>query len=67
MTNNGIQLRQMTEHETKRTSWLLLHPRAEGRQIPQIATCYRCGKVRKIENMREVGNDVYRCKDGCNG
>lgn len=63
---NG-QPKQMTEHETKRASWLFMHPRAEGRQIPQTATCYRCGKVRKIGNVREVGNDVYRCKDGCNG
>lgn len=38
-----------------------------GIQLRQMTTCYRCGKVRKIGNVMEVGNDVYRCKDGCNG
>ena len=56
MTYNGIHLRQMTEHETKRTSWLFMHPRADGR-----------GKRKPTSELKEVGNDVYRCKDGCNG
>lgn len=61
---NG-QPKQMTEHETKRASWLFMHPRADGRIIPQQATCYRCGKRKPTSDLKEVGNDVYRCKEGC--
>ena len=45
MTYNGIQLRQMTEHETKRTSWLLLHPRAEGQLRKAMAEVERLSKL----------------------
>jgi transposase len=61
---NG-QPKQMTEHETKRARWLFMHPRADGRIIPQSATCYRCGQKKPMSELKEVGNEVYRCKGGC--
>lgn len=56
--------RQMTEHETKRASWMLMHPRCSGRIFPANATCYRCGKSKPIAMLKEVGDEVYRCKGG---
>ena len=58
--------RQMTEHERKRRAWLVMHPLFQPTE-KKTAVCYLCGQRKRIGKLREVGNDVYKCKGGCYG
>ena len=33
-------------------------------ELPK-ARCYRCGRERPVNEMAEVGNEVYVCPGGC--
>lgn len=50
----------------KRREWLYAHPLADYMaKCNATEHCYRCGKVRTLNELAEVGNCVYLCKGGC--
>lgn len=56
----------MTYQQMKRREWLYAHPLADYMaKCNATAHCYRCGKVRTLNELAEVGNCVYLCKGGC--
>lgn len=57
---------EMSTRYMKEMEWKATHPLAGYKERKgTFARCYKCGKVRRIIDLREVGNEVYLCKDGC--
>ncbi len=58
---DNMSNRRMKELEWKHTQHLAGYMQKKVTR----ATCYRCGRLRTLDQLGEVGNEVYMCIGGC--
>ena len=55
---------ELTHKQMKRMEYCCLHPLFHPERR-RTAVCHRCGKRKHLRMMREIGLDIYVCRD-CN-
>lgn len=62
-----IDYTTLSNRKAKELEWKHTHHLAGYMQKKVTrATCCRCGRTRTLDQLGEVGNDVYMCLGGCN-
>lgn len=62
-----IDYTTISNRKAKELEWKHMHHLA-GYMAKKVtnATCCRCGRTRTLDQLGEVGNEVYMCRGGCN-